>query len=314
MARPRLRSVVLALGAAVAMAAVLILAGIGSRKLFETKSTPRVPGPARVSRALFPKADPGRFRVTGVQGVVECVQDGRTYALQPGDFLSLQDIIRTAAQARVLVRRGGTEIEVLQNLEIRVEALAEQTAKFSVLSGDGNVSASVEGNEETLAIAADATESVNVGPSRWVVARAPSGQVAVAVSEGQVHFKAQGQAVTIEPGTESVAAPGRPPSPPREFPDDLLLSVIWPETPPTKDTAKIQGTARPSSQVVINGRKVEVNADGTFSAEIPLKLGANAVHVREQDIQGRHKAVTGTVKREASAPALEVKKEELWAP
>ena len=312
MARPRFRSFKLAFFAATAGAAILFLAGLGSQKLFEKKSPSGPPAALQARRTLFPTTDPTRFRVTGVQGGVECVQDGRTYALQPGDLLSLQDVIRTAAHARVLIRRGGSEIEVRENLEVRVEALAQQTAKFSVLSGDGDLSASVAGNDETLAIAADATESVNMGASRWVVARTQSGKVAVVVAKGQVKFRSHGQAVTVNAGTESAAAPGQPPTAPRAFPSDLLLSVIWPESPPTKDTAQIQGTARPSSHVVINGRTVEVQADGTFAAEVPVKLGANAIRVQEQDIEGRHKAVTGTVRRVRSAPTLEVQKEDLW--
>ena len=313
MARARVRPFVLAVVAATAVVSMLFLAGLGSQKLFEKKSPLRPRNGLQASRILFPKTDPTRFRVTGIQGGVECVQDGRTYALQPGDLLSFQDVIRTAAHARVLIRRGGSEIEVRENLEVRVEALAQQTAKFSVLSGDGGLSASVAGSDETLAIAADATESVNMGPSRWVVARTQSGKVAVVVAKGQVKFKAQGAAVTVNAGTESVATPGQPPTPPQAFPDDLLLSVIWPESPPTKGTAQIQGTARPSSHVVINGRRVEVNADGTFSAEVPLRLGANAIRVLERDVEGRHKAVTGNVRRVPSTPTLEVQKEDLWA-
>lgn len=313
MARLRLRPLVLVLLASATIAAALLAAGIGSKKLFERSGTTMPPRPLRVSRALLPQTDAGRFRVTGLQGSVECVQDGRTYVLQPGDLLSLQDVIRTPANARVLLRRGGSEIEVRENLEVRVEALAAQAARFAVLSGEGNMAATVEGDEETVAIAADSTLAVNEGASRWVVARGESGQVAVAVASGQVQFAAAGRTVEVTSGTESVAAPGQAPSAPTPFTDDLLLSVIWPEAPVT-EVAQIQGTARPSSRVTINGHPVQVSADGTFSAEIPLQVGDNPVDVQARDLEGRAKQLQRSVKRLPKPPALEAAKENLWSP
>src|SRR5687768_2737608 len=145
MARPRLRPFFLAVLAAAAVAAILFVAGMGSRKLFVRKPSRRSPAASQVTRLLFAQADSSRFRVTSIHVPRDSMHHGRTYELQAGHLLSLQDITRTAPHARALIRRGGSENEVRENLEIRVEPLAEQTAKFSVLSADGNLSASVAG-------------------------------------------------------------------------------------------------------------------------------------------------------------------------
>lgn len=311
MARFRLRPPLLVLGFSALVAGALVLAGMGSQRLFERPEAAS-PTVLRTSRPLFPVPDPGRFRVAGVQGKVECVQGGRVFVLQAGDLLSLQDVLRTPEGGRVLLRRGSSEIEVRENLELRLEALAEQTARFNLLSGAGDVAASVAGAGESVAIAAAETLAVNQGASRWVVARAESGQVAVAVTKGKVAFGSRGQTVTVSGGEESVAPAGQPPAPPEAYPDDLLLSVTWPEALPRQEAVTVEGTAKPASRISVNGRTIEVGPDGRFIAEVPVGPADTEVKVHAEDLLGRRKTVSGILRRRAPAPTLESKPEALW--
>jgi hypothetical protein len=314
MAIPKLRTGIAMLIGATLIGVVLVVAGIGSRHLFEKKASETKASQAQTNRPKKAIVEEDRFHVAAVQGVVDFVQDGKVYVLQAGDLLSLKDVIRTGKGARVLLHRKSSELEVRENLEVQLQSIANQQAEFSIIGGKGAMSANVRDVESTVRINSDDIHAVNVGPSRWVVARGEEGKVAVAVSEGNVQFAGHGSSVIVKAGTESVATKTLPPSSPNRTPEDLLLDVVWPEASQAHDVAAIEGKASPASTVLVNGREVTVNADGTFKAEVPLKVGNNPVQVQAEDLQGRKKVAAETVRRQANAPALESAKEDLWAP
>jgi hypothetical protein len=150
----------------------------------------------------------------------------------------------------------------------------------------------------------------------------PSGQVSVLAAKGTVGFAAHGKEVTVTAGTESTAAPGSGPDDPEPIPEQLLLSVIWPELDRPESVAQaaltgqvagqVTGRVRPSSRVKVNGVETAVQADGRFAARVPVAVGENRLDVEAQDILGRKKTVSKVVKRPAPAPALETSPEDLW--
>lgn len=299
--------------AALFIGTVLLLAGVGSRQLFE-RPRHRKAVAVRPTRPTKEAPNDDRFRVSGVQGTVEFLQEGKVYVLQAGDLLSLQDVIRTGAGARVLLRRKGSELEVRENLEIQLQFIADKQAEFSILRGNGDMSAKVDDSEATVKIRSDETQAVNVGPSRWVVARGEQGKVAVAVSQGAVQFAGRGRSVVVKAGRQSVAPSNQPPSDPVETPADLLLDVVWPEQTNLQRTATIEGKTSPLSTVSVNGQVIDTHPDGSFKANVPLKVGNNDVEVKARDVLGRKKSLSGTLHRPPKAPSLEAAKEELWAP
>jgi hypothetical protein len=254
------------------------------------------------------------FRVAALTGSVEFLHGDQWYVAQAGDQLTLQDVIRTPRGSTAYLRRGGTEIEVREGVDIRLEALANQTATFGVLRG-GNVVASVEDGQQRLEITAADTNSSNRGPARWVVSLAPSGQVSVAAVKGAVGFAARGKEVTVGAGNESTAAPGRPPGDPEPIPEELLLSVKWPELDRASAPAgfaPLAGRVRPSSRVKVNGVEAAVHGDGSFALPVPVVIGPNRVDVHAEDILGRKKTLTRVLKRPPPSPSLESTGEELW--
>ncbi|MDX2020348.1 MAG: hypothetical protein SF187_08900 [Deltaproteobacteria bacterium] len=314
MASRKLRKGLMLVAGAAVVGVVLVVAGIVSRQLFEQpRKTSGLVAPRPRSLAK-PRTDDDRFRVAGVQGTVEFLQDQKLYVLQAGDLLSLSDVIRTGPGARVLLRRKGSELEVRENLEIQLQSIADKQAEFSILRGSGDMTATVEDSEAIVKIRSDQTQATNQGPSRWVVARTEAGQVAVAVSAGSVEFAGRGRSVTVKAGSESVARANGAPTDPVQTPEDLLLDVVWPETTETLHTTKVEGKAGATTKVLINGKRVLVDADGRFSADLPLQVGRNAVDVEARDLQGRTKKVSQTITRTPKAPALESAKEDLWAP
>lgn len=310
----KVRNGLFMLAGAAMVALVLVLAGVLSRQLFERPTAGMKNVMPRARNHSKARAEEDRFRVAGVQGRVEFLQDQKLYVLQAGDLLSLQDVIRTGPGARVLLRRKGSELEVRENLEIQLQAIADKQAEFSILAGTGDMTATVEDNDAVVKIRSDQTQATNLGPSRWVVARGEKGEVAVAVSAGKVQFAGRGRTVTVKAGSESVAAANQAPSDPVQAPEDLLLDVVWPEATETQRTTKLVGKAGTTTKILVNGKRVPVGNDGRFSAELPLQVGRNAIEVEARDLQGRQKKFSQTITRTPTAPALESAKEDLWAP
>jgi hypothetical protein len=112
----------------------------------------------------------------------------------------------------------------------------------------------------------------------------------------------------------STAMPEEAPSDPEPIPQELLLSVIWPDDDRIDAQARIKGRAQASSRVNVNGVETEVGADGTFRAVLPLKIGKNRVQVDAEDVLGRSKSVEKVVGRAAAKPTLEPTGQEIWNP
>jgi Glucodextranase, domain B len=290
-----------------AVAGTLVAASIVSRQFFE--------GPSRNTPPHHPQVAPAvpaltLFRVASIEGAVEALHNGQWYVVQAGDLLPLQDIIRTNKAAKALLRRGSTEIEVREDVDIRLDKLAQDTASLAMLRGNAVV-ASVEAPNEAVEITAGGTRSQNKGPSRWVVEQGVGG-VTVGTIKGEVLFSARDKQVTVRAGQESTARPDEPPSEPEAIPEELLLSVMWPELEHSEAQAQLQGKVRSSSRVKVNGVDAPVRADGRFAASVPLGVGPNKVEVEAQDILGRKKAVSKTLRRPPPSPTLEPTDEELW--
>jgi hypothetical protein len=295
-----------------AVAGILVVATALSQRLFEgpAKAPPaRPPAAARVIAEAQKAAT--LFRVAEIEGPVETFQNDRWYVVQAGDFLSLRDVIRTQKGARVVVRRGSTEIEVQENVDVRLDSLAGQAASFGVLRG-GNLVANVGAEGETVAITANETRSVNEGRARWVVAMGPNGRVSVAAATGAVRFAARGREVQVGAGMESTAPPGGQPADPEPIPDELLLSVVWPELDGATPVTQVSGKVRPSSRVKVNGIDAETGPDGRFTADVPLAVGKNRITVDAEGITGQKKNATREVTRTARPPTLKASDEPLW--
>jgi hypothetical protein len=279
-----------------------------SRRFFERRKPEAPAGLSRIA-PVVPESDSHLFRVTALQGVVEALQNGQWYIVRPGHLLSTKDVVRTAVGARAMLRRGGVELELRDNMDLRLDDLEKETAQVGQ-----QVLASVADGNEHVEITARHTKTANIGAARFVVSVSPSGKVNVAASEGSARFSAKGKEVVVSTGSVSTALPDQAPSDPEPIPQELLLSVIWPEDDRVNNQARIKGRAQPSSRVNVNGVETEVESDGTFRAVVPLKIGKNHVEVNAEDILGRSKAVERVVTRAAAAPTLEPTGQEIWNP
>ncbi|HEX7507889.1 MAG TPA: hypothetical protein VF550_14020 [Polyangia bacterium] len=296
----------------VLVVAVLAIATLLSRRFFEDRK-PEMPAGLSPVAPVTPESNPNLFRVAALQGDVEALQNGQWYVVRAGHLLSTKDVVRTKPGARALLRRGSVELELRDNMDLRLDDLEKETARVGLLRG-GKVSASVGGGKEHVEITAAHTKTSNVGAARFVVSLSPSGKVNVATSEGTTRFAGKGKEVIVPGGSASAALPDQAPTDPEPIPQEILLSVIWPEDDRLDGQARVKGKAQPSSKVNVNGVDTEVGTDGVFRASVPLKVGKNHVQVDAEDIIGRTKSVDRVITRAAPAPILVPNNQELWNP
>ena len=296
----------------VLVVAVLVVATLLSRRFFEDRK-PEMPAGLSPVAPATPESNANLFRVTALQGDVEALQNGQWYVVRAGHLLSTKDVVRTKPGARAMLRRGSVEIELRDNMDLRLDDLEKETARVGLLRG-GKVSASVGGDKEHVEITAAHTKTSNVGAARFVVSLSPSGKVNVATSEGAARFAGKGKEVIVPGGSAAVALPDQGPNDPEPIPHAFLLSVFWPEYDGRDGQARIKGKAQPSSKVNVNGVETEVGPDGAFRATVPLKVGKNHVQVDAEDITGRTKIVDRVVTRAAPPPKLVPSDQELWNP
>jgi hypothetical protein len=294
------------------VALVLAVATLLSRRFFEERK-PEMPAGLSPVGPVTPESDARLFRVTALQGEVEALQNGQWYVVRAGHLLSTKDVIRTKTGARAMLRRGSVELELRDNMDLRLDDLEKETARVGLLRG-GKVMASVAGANEHVEITARHTKTSNVGAARFVVSMSASGKVNVAASEGAARFSAKGKEVVVPEGSVSTALPDRAPGDPEPLPREILLSVVWPDDDRLDGQARIRGRAQASSRVNVNGVETEVDGDGVFHASIPLRIGKNRVQVDAEDIAGRSKSVDKVVTRAAPAPTLVPSDQELWNP
>jgi hypothetical protein len=292
--------------------AVLGVATLLSRRFFEERNSEMPAGLSPVA-PVTPESNLHLFRVTALQGDVEALQNGQWYVVRVGHLLSTKDVVRTKPGARVLLRRGSVELELRDNMDLRLDDLEKETARVGLLRG-GKVSASVAGDKDHVEITAAHTKTSNVGAARFVVSLSPSGKVNVATSEGAAQFTGKGKEVIVPEGSVSTALPDQAPTDPEPIPQEILLSVIWPEDDRLDGQARIKGKAQPSSKVNVNSVETEVGPDGTFHSTVPLKVGKNRLQIDAEDIIGRTKSFDRVVTRAAPTPTLVPSNQELWNP
>jgi hypothetical protein len=301
---------VLVVGVAAALFAASRLSGV----LFERPA--RIGGaagqPASAAAAAAGADEGGIFQVTSAEGRVDAYRDGRWIAIERGDLLTSADVVRTVAGARAVLRlSAGTEIELRERVEVRLDRLS--AAGASVDLRRGKVVARVSSSGDALAITARETRTSNDGPAHFVVMADEHGQVSVAALKGTARFAAAGKTVAVPEGHQTRSRLGEPPDDPEKIPEEVLLQVVWPAGERHGDTASVEGHAGRSSLVTVNGTPAAVQADGKFAATVPLREGSNVVEVQAEDLSGRTgSASTTLVRRPVRPPKLAPEPAELW--
>jgi len=140
------------------------------------------------------------------------------------------------------------------------------------------------------------------------------GMVAVASETATVRLAAQENEVALQAGQQSVVTPGSPPSDPESIPDEVFLSISWPEERLRRDQRLVlRGRVQPGTEVRVGGQRPEVTAGGEFEAQVDLDAGPNTVTVSARDPAGRTRDERSPpIVVRNRPPRLEVVNEGLW--
>jgi len=220
-------------------------------------------------------------------GVEVAVGDGPWRAARPGEKLSAHDRIRTDDEgAAELVAADGSRVQLSGGTEARVDELRRELKRLSL--GRGELSADVADDpNRVFEVEVDGHGAVARTRGASFTANSDgAGSAAVATRRGEVILSARGKEVVIRTGQFARIGPGGTPDGPKPLPQSLFLKVQWPATTSNKAAVNISGLASPGSRVKVAGHYVRLDADGHYSAEVPLSDGAHELHVRATDLAG----------------------------
>ncbi|MEP6653848.1 MAG: hypothetical protein ABJA82_10835 [Myxococcales bacterium] len=264
------------------------------------------------AQTAAPEVDSRIFQVTEATGRVEAQRDGKWTLVVSGDVLTQDDLVRTGV-GRAILRRGATEVELRDRVEIRLENISRAGTSLDLRRG--RVVAHVGRSGGSVAITAARTRTANEGdaPARFVVTADERGRVSVATTEGLVRFEAAGRAVKVAAGSSARAAPGQQPSDPEKISEDIFLTVAWPTGERREEKVPVSGQTDPGATVRVNGKQAEVDGTGHFVAAVPVRVGANPIEVEAEDVSGRIKRDRAEVhKISTKPPGLAPVPTELW--
>jgi hypothetical protein len=237
-------------------------------------------------------ARPTQLTVRSVEGHVERRgADGEQWQpLAPNSSVSEQDSVRTDEGASaVLAGDGGLEISLAEQSQLAMLALKDQEAK--VIVERGRVSAATGKSATKLSVSARDNDAwVEAKQGAFSVLRGGDGQLAVAVTDGDVAVTAQDTRVQVAAGEQSIVTSGQPPAKPTRIPTSLFLKVA--RSGPARvaqRTTELTGMTSPGASVSVNGQAVSADATGKFVAKVALQEGRNQLHVSVRDALGRSK-------------------------
>ena len=112
-----------------------------------------------------------------------------------------------------------------------------------------------------------------------------------------------------------VPAKGQAPSAPVRIPDEVFLSVRWPQAVSEDPSVFVQGDAPPGTIVVVNGEEAAIEPGGRFRVRVGLKEGPNKIEVSAEGPDGRtEKRTREVVRRIPYGPPLEADPSHLYDP
>jgi hypothetical protein len=188
-----------------------------------------------------------------------------TVSVRRGSFVTIAD-----NPFQVLVASGSVDTELLTELPaearggLRIATVNGDSA--AVLQRPGAVRVITDGRGTTTAIAL----------------------------KGAVVFFSHGKAVTVATGSYSSTSPTTgAPTAPLPVSSSLLWNVTWPQTTAVnKPTIAVDAEADPGTRFFFKGRVVVAGPDRHVRAIVPLREGANTIHVEVEDVNGRTYSAT----------------------
>ncbi|MEY4575575.1 MAG: hypothetical protein RL701_278 [Pseudomonadota bacterium] len=269
---------------------VLSAAGWAWRGNSFARGGAKVPSASGAPALAGTPAAASSLTVSHVQGHVER-RDGDAGAWQPlaaDTQVTERDSVRTTGDASAtLVAGDGLSVVVAEQSQIELVAVSRDETKLVIERG--RLSANVQGGKVALRVGVLGSDAVvDTDSAAFAVLRGDHGQVAVAVTDGDVDVSAQRVRVRVAAGEQSLVVGDRAPAPPARIPPSLFLKVArsGPRLVNQRSTG-LGGTTNPGAVVFINGVAIPTDADGHFNARVELQEGKNELRVEAIDALGR---------------------------
>jgi hypothetical protein len=274
---------------------------------------PHAAGPGQMGAGLpapAQEAEPASSETAIVTAAVGPVQRatgrGGFEQVAAGDRLHAEDAIRTGRGGRAQLRIGDkSELAVAEQSQVSIRELTRAVHRFKLERGRVSVDYKADGLR-VLRIENEASGSVAETFSARFSVLSTGATIAVATETGSVDLRAADQVVTIPAGRQALAQAGAPPTAPEEIPVRLLLKVAGAAGAPQQGIcARLEGTAQPGSQILIDGVPAEVGRDGRFSIPVVRETPEKkAVLVSLRDVMGREQQKTVPCAGEAPESAI----------
>ncbi len=231
---------------------------------------------------------PETLAIASVSGGVEVAgADGVWRPARAGERLSARDRIRTDDEGSAeLHAADGSTVLLSPGTEARIDELRRELKRVSL--GRGELSADVRDDpSRVFEVEVDGHGAVaRTRGARFTATADGAGAAAVATRRGEVILSARGKEVVIRTGQFARIGPGGAPDGPRPLPDSLFLKVQWPATTSNRPAVTVAGQVSPGARVKVAGHYVTTDADGRYSAKVPLADGAHELHVSATDLAG----------------------------
>jgi len=275
----------------IAFAVVIAVFGAGLvlRNFMFSEASPAMTSVAAKGGSEAPRPA-AQLTVRHVAGHVERRgRDGEQWQpLAPNTSVSEQDSVRTNEGATaVLAGDNGLEISLAEQSELAMLALRADQAKVVVQRGQ--LSADTGKGGARLSVGARDNDAwVEAKQGAFAVLRDGEGQLAVAVTKGDVAVTAQQTSVQVNAGEQSIVPRNQPPAKPTRIPTSLFLKVAraGPSRVNQRST-ELAGVTSPGAAVFVNGVPAKTDASGAFTAKVSLQEGRNQLQVSVRDALGR---------------------------
>jgi len=239
---------------------------------------------AERARALAPET----LAITSLTGGVDVAgPDGVWRPARAGEHLSARDRIRTDDEgAAQLSAADGSTVQLSAATEARIDELRRELKRLSL--GRGELSADVtDSPSRVFEVEVDGHGAVaRTRGAKFTATADGAGGAAVATRRGEVILSARGKEVVIRTGQFARIGAGGTPDGPRPLPESLFLKVQWPATTSNRPDLTVSGQASPGARVKVAGHYVRLDADGRYSAKVPLEDGVHELRVHATDLAG----------------------------
>ncbi|MBN2360486.1 MAG: hypothetical protein JXR83_13610 [Deltaproteobacteria bacterium] len=222
---------------------------------------------------------------------------GRWQSVGVGDHLDPGSSLRTATDSQAMLAWSIASISLGASTTMQFD---KDLNKIWLESGELGLNQRAEG--EAIEIAnRDGRVRVRGIRGEYTVQVKP-GLVVVKAREAEAELISAGKTVALGANTIGWAVPGKPPVEPFATDHKPELKVNEPRLAQVSTpTIVIKGQTEPLTEVTVNGEAAKVDAQGAFSAVVPLSEGENAIAVVAR-------LFTGTESRQELNPITRVKK------